>query len=229
MPPPSARLDSLTELVLPGRPMADIGTDHARVPTALISAGTVPLAIGIDLRAGPLTGARATLAAAGLVGDARIELRQGDGLAPLRPGEVATVVIAGMGGARILALLQAAPGVLATVERLVLQPNTEIPAVRGGLAALGFRIVDERLVLERGQAHTLIAAEPGQAPLDDAERLLGPVLLRRRDPAFLCWLSREERRLAHASKAAAGSSAGRNLAHQLDLVRQAVNRCPPVR
>lgn len=223
MPADSERLRTLADLVLPGRPMADVGTDHAALPAGLVAAGRVPSAVGIDLREGPLVGARATAAALGLADDPRLSLRVGDGLGPLLPGEVATVVIAGMGGLRILDLLRRAPRVLSTLARLVLQPNTDLPAVRAGLVGLGLSLVDERLVLERGQAFTLLVAEPGPSPaLDEAALLLGPHLLARREPPFLAWLAREEQRLSHAVQAAGRSARGRRLAGELLLVRRAL-------
>lgn len=222
------RLAALADRVLPGVAMADVGTDHAGLPVALLAEGRVSRAVGIDRRAGPLKRARITAADAGLVDDPRLSLRQGDGLAPLAPGEAATVVIAGMGGLRILGILGRAPQVLATVQRLVLQPNTEAPALREGLVAMGWGLVDEDLCEEGGRDFLTLVAEPAAgsvAPLSPAERLLGPILLDRRPPRFLAWLQREEARLAAALDAAGRSTAGppARLVDELALVRQALD------
>lgn len=216
------RLAALARHVLPGRPAADIGTDHGRLPAALLLSGHVPTAVGIDLRPEPLATAWATAAAHGLVGDPRLELRLGSGLAPLSPGEVATVCIAGMGGLRILDLLRASPGILARLDRLVLQPNTDWPTVRAGLVALGWRIVAEELVEERGHFYVIEVAQPGEEALSAAGRLLGPRLLEAPSPAFRAWLEREERRLVRAASAAAGSPAAAPLQAELALLRSAL-------
>lgn len=231
MTPLSARLQRLADRVLPGLPMADVGTDHAALPVALVLAGRVPLAIGIDRRPAPLRAARAGAAAA-LAKDPRLDLRQGEGLAPLSPGEVATVVIAGMGGERCLALLRAAPAVLARLQRLVLQPNTDWPAVRAGLVALGWRIIDEDLVHERGQTFLTLVCAPGAGPLDrDAltadELLLGPVLLRDHPPAFGDWLAQQCTRLERSLAAAQGSPAAPALALDLSRVQAALSARRP--
>ncbi len=205
--PPGPRLLSLADRVIPGRPIADIGTDHGLLPCWLLAEGRVPVAIGIDLRPGPLRAARQTAADWGLSGDPRLSLRQGDGLQPLAPSEVDTVVIAGMGGLRIAALLHAAPRQRAALRRLVLQPNTEAPALRAALQDLGWRLVDEVICVEGGRDFLTLVAEPGAgAPLTDAELLLGPVLLRDRPPSFLAWLGREKARLQAAAVAAQAGS-----------------------
>lgn len=223
MPTSTARLRALAELVLPDRPVADIGTDHARLPAGLVAEGRVPWAVGVDLREAPLVGARATARSLGLQDDPRLSLRLGDGLAPLAPGEVATVVIAGMGGLRILDLLARAPQVVAALSRLVLQPNTDLPAVRAGLGPLGLRLVDEHLLLERGQAFTMLVAEPGPPlALDPAQLLLGPFLLARREAPFLAWLRAEELRLTRAIDAAGEVPRARLLAQERDLIRRAL-------
>lgn len=57
------RLAALAELVPPGVPAGDIGTDHALVPEALVRAGRVPRVIGSDRAREPLAAALARLAA----------------------------------------------------------------------------------------------------------------------------------------------------------------------
>ena len=207
--------------------MADVGTDHGTLPAALIQAGTVPRAIGIDRRPAPLRAASARLGASAV--DARLALRLGDGLSPLAPGEVATVVIAGMGGARTVGLLRSAPAVVQRLERLVLQPNTAWPQVRGGLAMLGWQIVDEVLVEAGGRAFLTLCAEPGAASLSERQALLGPVLLHTRPAAFLRWLDREQTRLQRAlasardrSATAKGAAATASLARALTWVQAAL-------
>ena len=75
-----------------GRSVADIGTDHGRLPAWLLRTGKVSHVIATDRAQGPLSGARARL------GGLSVELRLGDGLSVLDPGEVHTAVFAGMGG-----------------------------------------------------------------------------------------------------------------------------------
>jgi tRNA (adenine22-N1)-methyltransferase len=122
-----------------------------------------------------------------------LELRCGDGLSVLRPDDrVDVVVISGLGGLRILEILENSPGTLHAVgcERLVLQPQTDLGAVRRSLRRMGFSIVDERLTRERGRLyHALAARRQPDAPhlshpdleVDDLLEA-GPRLVRDRDP-----------------------------------------------
>lgn len=184
--------------VLPGRPVADIGTDHGLLPAYLVATGRVPRAIATDLRPGPLEAARRTLRAAGV--EDRVELRQGDGFAPLRPGEVATAVVAGMGGAHVAELLARAGQALEGVQRLVLQPRGAEDEVRRTLAALGWAIADEALVADGRHIHAVIAAGPAARPpaLTAEDALLGPVLRRRGGELFRRYVARHRDRLREA-------------------------------
>ena len=80
-----ARLRAAARLVRPGHKAADIGCDHGKLSAALVCGGRCPFVIAADLRPGPLSVARANIQAAGCAD--RVELRLGDGLEVLRPGE----------------------------------------------------------------------------------------------------------------------------------------------
>ena len=113
------RLAGVAELAVPGRPLADIGTDHALVPAALVLEGTVPRALACDRAADPLARARVTIDRLGLA--ERIALRQGEGLAPIEDeDDVATVVIAGVGAQTMVAILAADPRRVRRLARVVL-------------------------------------------------------------------------------------------------------------
>lgn len=212
------RLRALAALVPPGVALADIGTDHGLLPLALLREGRIRSAIGVDLRPGPLQGARARAAAWGLAEDPRLQLRLGDGLRALRPGEADAVVLAGMGGERILQLLREGGAVLDGVGWLLLHPDTHPERLRPGLGELGFQLDRERLLVERGRVHVLMRAARGEGrPLDPVEALCGPLLLRTRDPGLRCWV---EERLRRAEERAAGG----HPSEELRLLRQALVR-----
>lgn len=196
------RLAAVAAMVLPGAPMADIGTDHAYLPVYLVAAGLCPRAVAADRMPGPLSAAERTVAAAGLTG--RIDLRLGDGLAVLAPGEVATVVLAGMGGALMQRILAARPEVVARLRRLVLQPNGGAESLRRYVASMGWAIAAEEVVAEAGRLYIVMAAEPAAGPpaYEPADYILGPVLRRRGGPLYVQWV-REE--LARTRRALAGA------------------------
>lgn len=212
----SPRLRAVAAAVPAGARVADVGTDHAQLLAWLRGRERIASGIGIDVNAGPLAQARRTLAAAGVSG---VELRRGDGLQPLQPGEVDVVVLAGMGGARMLRLLDASAAVVAGLRGLVLQPNTEWVAVRRWVAARGLWLAGEAMVEDRGKYYVVLDVRPpardGTAtPMDEDELELGPRLLVERPPAFVAWLQHElartERALARADPRAAATEEPRN-------------------
>ena len=100
------RLRLLADWVPPGARLADVGTDHAYLPVWLRLHGRVVSAIACDLREKPLARARETGRAYGADG---IDYRLGNGLEVVEPEEADTIVIAGMGGENIAAILARAP------------------------------------------------------------------------------------------------------------------------
>lgn len=201
------RLSAVAELVLPGRPVLDVGTDHGELPVALVASGRVPSAVASDCGCEPLAVAAATIARGDVDVARRIALRCADGLRAISPGEVATIVIAGMGAQRIARILEDAPEQRRSAARLVLAPNEDAPRLRAWLAGHGYALVDERLALDRGRYYVVLAGEPGEpGPLSTVELAVGPWLLRRGGPVLRGWLQRE---LMLAERARAGLRLGR--------------------
>ena len=158
------RLQTAADLVRPGQPVADIGCDHGKLTAVLAASGRYPKVIGADLRPGPLAKARATLEKAGLT--EQVELRLGDGLTVLQPGEVGTVVIAGVSAQTTIDILSAAPWVLQPGgPRLVLVPATKHPVLRAWLYQQGFALVRDVPVQAAGRWYTVLAAECTGTPL----------------------------------------------------------------
>ncbi len=199
MIPLPPRLAAVARHVPPGRPFADIGTDHAYLPVHLVQSGRVPRAVAGDVRPGPLQAARATVAAAGLTD--RIDVRLGSGLTVLAPGEAACVAICGMGGPLIARIL--AEGPLTGVERLVLQPMGGEAQLRRWLAESGWRLVAEEIVADGGRLYPVLVAEPGQMSLSRLEEEVGPLLLRQGGPLVVRYI---DEKLELARRALTGAS-----------------------
>ncbi|HEY8449512.1 MAG TPA: class I SAM-dependent methyltransferase [Bacillota bacterium] len=177
----SARLLKLASKVPDDTVVADIGTDHALLPIYLVSIGRCPRAIAVEAAEGPFRRAREAIAAFGL--EDSIDLRFGNGIEVLQPGEVDVAVIAGIGGTQIVSILEAQPAVRASIRRFVLQPTRGAAEVRRFLHQNGYRLCDEELVPEARQIHEIIVAEPGVEAIDDEILYeIGPRLLERRDP-----------------------------------------------
>lgn len=187
----SPRLQTVADLVLRGQPAADIGCDHAQLAGAWVRSGAVPRAIASDVRPGPLEHARTRLAKF-----TAVEIRLGSGLSTLRPGEVATVALAGMGGPLMLELLEASPEIVATTQRVILQPNSSWEVVRRALAERNIPLDAEVLTEDAGRLYLTLAFDPRarSATWDEADIVLGPQLRRDRCALFARWV---EHRRAH--------------------------------
>jgi len=207
------RLAAIAAYVPAGSVAADIGTDHAFLPVFLVQEGICARVIATDIKPGPFAAAQRRVAEAKLTG--KIDLRLGNGLEALQPGEAGVLVLAGMGGNTIREILAAAPDVTRAAGRLVLQPMADPGDLRAWLVSNGWRISDERLVEDSGKIYVVIMAEPGREETSDPFLLeLGPRLLEKQDPLlgrYAAWLAgMYEQALAgleRANSAAAGAKA----------------------
>ena len=219
------RLAAVAALVPRGARAADVGTDHAYLAIALLNEQDVDMVIATDKNEGPCAAARRTISASGFTN--RVQVRLGDGLAPLSPGEVDTVCIAGMGGGLIASILAEGAEVLAEASRLVLQPMNDAAALRQWLYDNGWHIVEESLATADGRLYEIIAAEPGTEETPEPWLLtLGPVLWRDRPPLFARHAKAQTERLRRIlygmekSKTARESEAYRKIAGELSEIER---------
>jgi len=210
--------------------LADIGSDHALLPIHAVRTGLCRKAVAGDLHDGPIRAARNNIAAAGL--SDRIDVRKGDGLAVLMPGEADVIVIAGMGGSTMTGILDAGESRLEGVRTLILQPNVGTRDVRRWLHDHGWYLRDECVLEEDGVYYDILEAVPARPEAErfgrlyeplavaggpvvtaDLLLLLGPHLLRRPTPAFFGrWreeLAKRERIIENMKKSVSGEAAAR--------------------
>lgn len=174
------RLLSVAKLVLPGKTAADIGTDHSYLPVYLVINGVCPAVVATEKARGPYDNACQLVELLSL--SRQIDVRLGDGLAVLQPGEAATICMAGMGGYVIRDILEASLAVVDAAERLVLQPQKNAAMLRRYLQQSGWRIVAEDIAFDHGFYYEVIAAEPGKMSLSEDQALFGPCLLSQPHP-----------------------------------------------
>lgn len=154
----SPRLAAIAAQIPRGARLADIGTDHAYLPTALLLAGTISSAVAADVNRGPLDRGRETARIAGVAD--RIDFRLCDGLRGLRRNEADVVVIAGMGGELISRILSEAQWTREVL--LLLQPMTAQPELRRWLTKNSYRIEKETVVREGKKLYVILAVRGGQ-------------------------------------------------------------------
>lgn len=181
-----SRLSAAAALVLPDKPMADIGSDHGLLPAFLLQQGICPKVISADLSQPSCDKASALCRAEHL--EDGMEVRQGNGLTVLSPGEADSIVICGMGGYLTIEILENSPDVLAHCQRLILQPQKDVPAVREWLQDHGWQIVDERMAFAHDFYYVIMAAEKGSMSLSPEELEFGPCILKNKPELFFDWL-----------------------------------------
>lgn len=187
----SKRMDRLAGLVTAGNRLADVGTDHGYIPIALMQSGEIPSAIAMDINQGPLDRARDHIREQHL--DTYITTRLSDGLTFLQDGEADTVLIAGMGGALTVHILEGGAHCLASVKELILQPQSEIWLVREWLCEHGYKITDEDIVLDEGKYYPMMRAVHGSMELPSrGEREYGNPALQRSIGVWSAYLRAEQ-------------------------------------
>lgn len=157
----SRRLQAVTDMVNRGNCVADIGCDHAYTSIYLASNSIASKVFAMDINQGPVDRAKENVKRYHL--EDRIEVRKSDGLQMLQPEEVDTIIMAGMGGALMIEILQQRMEIVRGVSELILQPQSEHYKVREFLEAQEFIIFQENMLKEDGKYYVIIKSVPGSA------------------------------------------------------------------
>lgn len=191
------RLSCAASMVRQGAAAADIGTDHAYIPVYLTLAGISPRAIAADINKGPLERARANAEKYGAADRIRFVLTDGLRGIPLEEDGIGDIVICGMGGELIARIVGDSDYTRQPGVHLILQPMSCPEELRTFLAEAGYAILDEKMCEAAGRIYTCILAEyTGKAySLTPAEKLMGPVNIRKGGELFRRHLEREITRL----------------------------------
>lgn len=181
----SARLACVASLVPAGARVADIGSDHAYLPAALVLDGKIDFAIAGEVVKGPYENAVHEIKDHQLEG--QVIPRLADGLAAIEPADkVDTITIAGMGGSLIASILEKDKNKLTGIKRLVLQPNVGESQLREWLMNNYYQIMNEKIIEEDNHIYEIIVAEPSVVPFRYSKYELdfGPFLLENKGPVF---------------------------------------------
>ena len=207
----SPRLRMVADLVPQGACLADVGTDHAYLPAALLMEGRISSAIASDLREGPLAHARATAEEYGVT--EKIDFRLCNGLDGIHPREADAVAIAGMGGETILEILRYAPWTRQLNVPLILQPMSTMPELRRWLFEHDYHIITEKLAQEGDNLYTALLVQAGKMkPMTPAEEWVGR---NRPDPLRGQWLDRWQTKTEWVLKGLAQARQGAEERRQL--------------
>ncbi|WP_062198665.1 tRNA (adenine(22)-N(1))-methyltransferase [Massilibacterium senegalense] len=183
----SKRLELVASFIPKGAKIADIGSDHAYLPTYAYLKGLIQKAIAGEVNNGPYELAKNQVETLQLT--EYIDVRKGNGLHVLKPGEVTCVTIAGMGGSLIRAILEEGKEKLIGNERLILQPNNASQAVRKWLFQNEYELLAEMILEEDEKIYEILVAEKGIAnkpyeKIGEVGILVGPFLAKEQNEVF---------------------------------------------
>ena len=192
----SKRMQSVADMIQPCDAVGDIGCDHAFVSIYLVEQRIAKRVIASDVRRGPIAIAKRNIEAMNL--SDQIEIRMGDGLDTIVPGEVNAVVLAGMGGMLMIDILERGEEVVTRCDQLVLQPQSDIEKARRYLAEKGYHLADEQMLIDAGKYYNLLDVRVHEMVqkdeydcsklADDWCYMYGGSLLRKKDPVLRSWL-----------------------------------------
>jgi tRNA (adenine22-N1)-methyltransferase len=158
------RLEKIASMVEPCKSMADIGTDHAYIPIYLIKRGICSSAVASDINRGPVEKAKKNVSLENLHN--KIECRLGGGLSTVKPYEVQTAVIAGMGGNLIRDIMEDDLDVFKTLKSCILQPVQNPEVLREYIYTRGYDILQEELCIEDNKFYEIIKIRYNNKPVD---------------------------------------------------------------
>ena len=150
------RLAMVSSFVKNGCIPADIGTDHAYLPSYLVINGTCERAIAADIGKGPLNNAAETVREFGL--EDKIKLILSDGLKKIDFSDIDTVILAGMGGDLIKNILSSADMNELRKIHIIAQPQSHSEKVRLFLMENGFEIEREDVCEDSGHIYNCLSA-----------------------------------------------------------------------
>lgn len=222
----SKRMQSVADMIQPCDAVGDIGCDHAFVSIYLVEQHRAKRVIASDVRRGPITIAKRNIEAMNL--SDQIEIRMGDGLDTIVPGEVNAVVLAGMGGMLMIDILERGEEVVTRCDQLVLQPQSDIEKVRRYLAEKGYHLADEQMLIDAGKYYNLLDVRVHEMVqkdeydcsklADDWCYMYGGSLLRKKDPVLRSWLVKRRETTAGLINSLSGKNT-ENAAKRLKTVK----------
>ncbi len=184
----SKRLEKVASYIPQSAFFADIGSDHAYLPCYVCQYDAAARAIAGEVNEGPYQAAVNQVTQQEL--HERVEVRKGNGLEVLQPGEVELVTIAGMGGKLIRHILDNGKEKLKNVNRIIVQPNIDAKVIREWFIEHNYALVQEDILEEDGHIYEILVADRGNALAPYTEEkekdlYFGPYLVQQQNRAFI--------------------------------------------
>lgn len=153
------RLEKIIQFVEFNSIVADIGTDHGLVPISLSKNKISKRIIGVDISEKSLYKLQSKIENNPKFSN--IYSRVSDGLKSIKPYEVDTIIISGMGGVLISRILKEGQVVAKSANTLILQANNSVEYLRRFLHENSYYIEDESDIYENNKYYQIIKARSG--------------------------------------------------------------------
>lgn len=176
------RLKAIKNLVEPNRIVADIGTDHAFVPIALIKEGIARKCYACDVIEGPCKIAKAHIEKEGL--SDYIQVIQSDGFENV-PLDAEVAILAGMGFTTAKQILENAMATLDNYKQILVQVNKDVMDLRKWISDHHFTIVAEELVYDDRFYQIVVFNTTTHEEYSDLQITFGPHLMKERSEMFI--------------------------------------------
>lgn len=178
----SKRLSVIASFVPNNAVIADIGCDHALLDIYLSKKNIIKKSFALDITKGALNQADKNIK---LYNAKNIETRLSDGFEKIDiKDNIDTVIMSGLGDAKIISILKEAVEKLDKVNNIIIQSNVGVSNIRVYLTCDGYYIDNEKLVKENNIIYTVISFKRGYKRYTKKEIEFGPVLLRNKDELF---------------------------------------------
>ena len=188
----SERLRVIGDLIPDNSFVLDIGCDHALLDIYIVKKNKNIKTIASDINKGPLEIAKENVKKYNL--ENKINLKQENGLNAYENG-IDTIVLSGLGTTTIIDILNKRKEVLKNIKNLVISSNNDYYKLRKNITKLGFKIKEEKIVLDKNKYYPVILFVPGKEKYNYYELKYGPVLLEKRERVYLDYLNIRKNKL----------------------------------
>lgn len=161
----SKRLLQIASLVPQGKVLLDVGTDHGLLPIYLVQNNICPKVLASDISENALESAKNNKMK---YKAKNVELYVSDGLNDV-PLEYDVISISGMGAYNILKILDKE----FLPDTLILNANNNVDVLRKAMQKKGYKIVEEKIVFEKGKYYDIILYQKGKDHLTSFQKNFG--------------------------------------------------------
>ncbi len=189
----SKRLNEIIEYVDQDAKMADIGCDHGYLAILAINKGIKRIQL-VDNKKNPLLIAQKNLQK--YQENAFLTFTLADGLSQT-DDDIDTICICGMGGDLIFNIIKKHLPIAQKMHYLILEANSKVAYLRQMLSITGFKIIEEKLVLDKNHYYQIMKVKYDgiKHQLSEKECLFGPIILQKRELVFTEYLKKEKAKI----------------------------------